>query len=56
MTTNGNGRTAEQVIQAIEQSRGFASKAADILGVSRTTFYRYLHKYATAKQAFDRRL
>ena len=50
---NGNGKTAEQVIDAIEQSRGFASKAADLLGVSRSTFYRYLDKYATAKQALE---
>ena len=53
MATNGNGRTAEQVIAAIKDSRGFASKAADILGVSRSTFYRYLDKYATAKQALQ---
>ncbi|MCP4263648.1 MAG: hypothetical protein GY774_39995 [Planctomycetes bacterium] len=50
MSNNGNGRTAEQVIDAIMQSRGFASSAADLLGVSRSTFYRYLEKYATAKQ------
>ena len=50
---NGNGKTAEEVIQAIEESRGFASKAAEILGVSRTTFYKYIKNYKTAKQALE---
>ena len=50
---NGNGRTAEEVISAIEESRGFASQAAAILKVSRTTFYKYIDKYATAKQALE---
>jgi len=53
MAKNFNHRTAEQMIDAIEKSRGFASKAADILGVSRSTFYRYLNQYATAKQALE---
>lgn len=50
---NGNGITAERMIGAIEEARGFVTKAADILGVGRTTFYTYLKKYATAQQALD---
>jgi hypothetical protein len=53
MAKNGNGRTAEQVINAIKEGRGFASKAADILGVSRSTFYTDLKKFATAQQALE---
>ena len=50
---NGNSRTAKEVIAAIEKSRGYVTKAADILGVTRQTLYNYLKKYATAKQALD---
>jgi hypothetical protein len=50
---NGNGFTAEEVIEAINQSKGYASKAAHLLGVGRTTFYKYLNKFSTAKQALD---
>ena len=50
---NGNGLTAERMIAAIEKAQGFVSKAAELLGVSRQTFYNYLKKYATAKQALD---
>ena len=50
---NGNGITAAEMIAAINQAQGFASKAAELLGVGRTTFYAYLKKYSTAKQALD---
>ena len=53
MAKNGNGITAEQMIVAIQRAEGYASKAADILGIGRTTFYRYLDKYVTAKEALD---
>ena len=45
--------SAEQMIEAIEKSRGFVSSAASMCGVSRRTFYRYLEKYATVKEALD---
>ena len=50
---NGNGITAAELIDAIERSQGFVSKAAEILKVSRQTFYNYLKKYATAQQALE---
>ena len=50
---NGNGLTADRMITAINDAQGFVSKAAELLGVSRATFYNYLKKYATAKQALD---
>ena len=53
MSKNGNGITAEQMIAAIKQAEGFVSKAADILGIGRTTFYRYLEKFVTAKEALE---
>ena len=53
MTNNGNGITAKEMINAIKQARGFVTQAADILDIGRTTFYRYLKKYATAQQALS---
>jgi len=44
---------ADQMIQAIKDSRGFVSKAADLCGVSRGTFYNYLKKYATVQEALE---
>jgi len=51
--SNGNGYTAEQLISAIKEARGFVTKAADILKCSRKTFYVYLNKYKTAQDALD---
>lgn len=48
-----NARTAKEVIVAIEKSRGYVTKAADILGVSRQSLYRYLKKFPTAQTALD---
>ena len=53
MAKNGNGVTAEQMIEAIREARGYVTKAADILGISRTSFYTYLKRYSTAQQALD---
>ena len=53
MGRNGNGITAELMIDAIEQANGFVTKAAEILGISRNTFYVYLRKYTTAQQALE---
>ena len=50
---NGNGLTAAEMITAIEKAQGFVSKAAELCGVSRQTFYKYLKKYATVKQALE---
>ena len=41
------------MIDAINEAEGFVTKAADILGIGRTTFYRYLDKYVTAQQALE---
>lgn len=51
MGSNGNGYKADQVIKAIEGSRGFVSKVADRLGCSRLHVYRLLDKYPTARDA-----
>ena len=48
-----NGISASDMIDAITQARGFVTKAADILGVSRNTFYVYMKKYKTVQQALD---
>ena len=51
MAKNGNGYTAAQLIDAIQEAQGFITKAADILGCSRMTLYRYMDRYPTVKQA-----
>ena len=53
MAGNGNGLTAAQMIAAIESARGFVTKASEILGVSRQTFYVYLKRYPTAQRALE---
>lgn len=53
MARNGNGLTAAEMIAAIEQAQGFVTKAAEICGVSRATFYNYLKKYTTVRQALE---
>lgn len=53
MAGNGNGLKADQMIAAIKEAQGFVTKAADILGVSRNTFYTYLRKYKTVQQVLD---
>ena len=53
MAKNGNGISAEQMITAINEAQGYVTRAADLLGVSRQTFYVYLKKYKTAKDALD---
>ena len=50
---NGNGITAQQMVDAIKEAQGFATKAADILSISRTSFYTYLKRFATAQQALS---
>ena len=48
-----NGHTLEEVINAIQEANGLLAAAARKLGVSRTTVYRYVNKYATVKSALD---
>ena len=43
--------TAQQMIDALEATGGNVSAAADRVGCSRTTFYRYINDYATVKEA-----
>jgi len=52
---NAKGKliTADDVIKAIEDARGYASKAAELLGVGRSSFYRYLQKFTSAQQALE---
>lgn len=50
---NGNGYTAEEVVKAIENSRGFVTTIAKNLGCSRVHVYRLVEKYATAKEALE---
>ena len=45
--------TAAKMRDAIKEARGFITKAADLCGVSRTTFYKYLNKYETVKEALE---
>lgn len=48
-----NGHTAEQVIDAIRNNNGLLAAAAQDLGVTRTTVYRYVNNYPTIKKALD---
>jgi hypothetical protein len=48
---NGNGVTAAQMIEAIAEAQGFVTKAASILGISRSSFYNKMANYETVKQA-----
>jgi len=43
------GLTAARMIDAIQEAQGFVTKACDILGCSRNTFYTYLKRYSTVK-------
>lgn len=45
--------TADQVIAAIQQSKGNVSAAARSLDVSRKTIINYADRYSTVKQALD---
>ena len=50
---NNNGPTAKKQIAAIVEAQGFVTRACDILGIGRTTFYTYLKRYPTAQQALS---
>ena len=41
------------MIAAINEAQGYVTKASDILGIARKTFYVYLKKYQTAQDALD---
>ena len=45
--------TAQQVIDALEESKGIIAVASRKLGCTRATVYRYLKNYSTVKQAYD---
>lgn len=49
----GNGISAEQVVEAIKDSKGLISVIAGRLGVTERHVYNLLDKYATAKEARD---
>jgi hypothetical protein len=46
----GNGLTAAQMKSAVIEAQGFVTKACDILGCSRNTFYVYLKRYTTVQE------
>ena len=45
--------TANEVIEAIKEARGFVTVAASKLGCSRTSMYVYLKRFATAQTALE---
>ena len=47
-----NGYTAQQVIDALEEGRGYVSKAASLLGCSPRTVYNYRDKYTSVAEAW----
>lgn len=49
----GNGFKAEDVIAAIEGSRGFVTEIAKRLGCGRTYVYTLIEKYPTAKRVLQ---
>ena len=53
MPKNGNGYKAEDVIAAIEGSRGFVTEIAKRLGCARTYVYTLVDKYPTAKRVLQ---
>jgi transcriptional antiterminator len=46
----GKRYTAQEMIDAITEARGFVTAAADKLGCSRRTVYRYINNYATVAE------
>ena len=50
---NGNGYTSQQIADAIRGARGFVTATAHDLGCSRRTVYRYLKKFAGAREALE---
>lgn len=50
---NSNGFKVPEIIAAIKAERGFITRAAQRLGCSRRTMYRYIHKHPTVEQALD---
>ena len=50
---NNNGLTAEKMIAAIEEAKGFVSKACDILHCSRQHWYKKLKEYPTVQAKVD---
>lgn len=49
----GNGLSAAQMISAIKEAQGFVTKACDILGCARKTFYVYLKRYPTVQEVLS---
>ena len=45
--------TAKEMIDAITEARGFVTEAAESLGCSRRTVYRYLDDYSTVAEALE---
>ena len=47
-----NGYTAQQVIDALEEGRGYVSKAASLLGCTPQTVYNYRDKFVSVAEAW----
>ena len=45
--------TAQQVIDALQDAKGYVSKAASFLRCAPTTVYEYAKRYPTVQQAWD---
>jgi len=50
---NSNGFKVPEIIAAIKAERGFITRAAQKLGCSRRTMYRYIHRHPTVLQALE---
>ena len=50
---NGNGLTADKMISALKEARGFVSHACEILKCSRSHFYVKMRQFVTVQQALE---
>ena len=48
-----NGYTTEQIIQALQDAKGYVSKTASLLRCTPQTVYNYAKRYPTVQQAWD---
>jgi hypothetical protein len=51
--TKRQAYTAQQVIDALQEAKGYVSKAANILRCDPKTVYNYADRYPTVRQAWD---
>lgn len=46
--------TCQNIIDALEETKGMVYLAADVLGCSHTTVYNYIKRHPSVKEAYDR--